>query len=107
MKYSPPSVSAEVESLEAEGRLWDLRGSWNQCPTIPRDNRTYIHCDGLFLSLSQQLVAPLLAYGPSSPLLLISLAPRLLHNSSEVISPASRKVLSDSWFILERERERI
>ena len=109
MKYSPPSISAEAEPLEAEGQLWDRGGggSWNQCPMIPRDDCTYIHCDGLFLSLSQPLVAPLLAYGPSSPLLLISLALRLLHDSSEVISPASREVLSDSWFILERERENL
>lgn len=75
-------------------------------PVIPRNNCIYTQCDGLFPSRSPPLVTPG-AHSPSSFLILISLALHLLHDSSEVISSANRKVLSDSWFILVRQRNLI
>lgn len=75
-------------------------------PVIPRNNCIYTQCDGLFPSHSPPLVTPG-AHSPSSFLILISLALHLLHDSSEVISSANRKVLSDSWFILVRQRNLI
>lgn len=75
-------------------------------PVIPRNNCIYTQCDGLFPSHSPPLVTPG-AHSPSSFLILISLALHLLHDSSEVISSANRKVLSDSWFMLVRQRNLI
>lgn len=82
-------------------------GRWPESmPVIPRNNCIYTQCDGLFPSRSPPLVTPG-AHSLSSFLILISLALHLLHDSSEVISSANRKVLSDSWFILVRQRNLI